>query len=80
MTFRANQVGDPTGANTGASYVMDPWGYAYGYSTGTTNNAPTPSYPFNGTGSYDLWSTGGLIKANIAATSTLTNGWISNWH
>ena len=70
MSFKRNQVGDVTGG----SYVKDPWGYSYGYSIGTTNNAPTPSYPYNGTGFFDLWSTGGLLSANAN-----TNAWISNW-
>ncbi len=74
MAFRANQVGDPTGAVSGATYVQDPWGYSYGYSTGTTNNAPAPSYPYNGTGFFDLWSTGGFLVAKVN-----TNAWISNW-
>jgi prepilin-type N-terminal cleavage/methylation domain-containing protein len=69
MAFKANQIGNPTGAAAGGSYVQDPWRYSYGYSTGTTN---TP--PYNGTGFFDLWSTGGLLtaKANV-------NTWLSNW-
>jgi general secretion pathway protein G len=79
MSFKRNQVGDPTGAVSGATYVQDPWAYSYGYSTGTTNNATTPSYPYNGTGFFDLWSTGGLLAAQVNTTPSLTNAWISNW-
>jgi prepilin-type N-terminal cleavage/methylation domain-containing protein len=71
MSFKRNQVGDATGG----SYVIDPWGYSYGYSTGSTNGATTPSYPYNGNGFFDIWSTGGLI--GTAATNV--NAWISNW-
>jgi type II secretory pathway pseudopilin PulG len=77
MSFKANQVGDPNGTVTGASYVKDPWGYSYGYSIGTA-----ASYPYNGTGFFDLWSTGGVTKAKIVGPPTnysLTNAWISNW-
>jgi type II secretory pathway pseudopilin PulG len=69
MSFKQNQVGDLTGALTGASYVKDPWGYSYGYSIGTA-----ASYPYNGTGFFDLWSTGGFKAANMN-----TNAWINNW-
>ena len=71
MTFKPNQVGTPSGPY---SYIQDPWTYSYGYSTGTTNGALTPSYPFNGTGFFDLWSTGGLLTAQVN-----TNTWLSNW-
>jgi prepilin-type N-terminal cleavage/methylation domain-containing protein len=81
MSFKMNQVGNATtAAGTAPSaststYVKDPWGYSYGYSTGTTNNATTVSYPFNGSGFFDLWSTGGLINGAQANT----NAWLSNW-
>src|SRR5450631_4335250 len=39
MSFKAYQVGDPTGAINGGSYVKDPWTFAYGYSTGTAAGA-----------------------------------------
>ncbi len=77
MSFKANQLGNTTtaagtasSANT-ATYVKDPWGYSYGYST-TTNGAVGP---YNGSGFFDLWSTGGL-KGTTAAN---TNTWLSNW-
>jgi len=75
ITFLAGQVGNPT---SGASYVEDPWGYAYGYYTGpgkasaVTTGSPAP---YNGIGFYDLWSTGG----SLAGSSTFTNTWITNW-
>jgi len=69
MSFKLNQVGNLAG-NT---YVQDPWGYSYGYSTG---DAATPQLtpPYNGTGLFDLWSTGGLLKAKVN-----TSAWLSNW-
>jgi len=72
MSFKRNQVGD----TAAGSYVQDPWAYSYGYSIGNTT---TPSYPFNGNGFYDLWSTGGNLAAAMASTPALTNAWISNW-
>jgi prepilin-type N-terminal cleavage/methylation domain-containing protein len=71
MSFKANQVGNPS---TGNSYIMDPWKQSYGYSTGTTNGAPSPSYPYNGSGFFDLWTTAGTKVGN-----TNLNIWISNW-
>jgi prepilin-type N-terminal cleavage/methylation domain-containing protein len=73
MSFKANQVGDPGGTITGATYVQDPWNYSYGYSTGTTN------YPYNGTGFFDLWSTAGKGATTPSTTTLNTNAWISNW-
>jgi len=67
MSFKANQVAQPNGP---FSYIKDPWGNPYGYSTG--NNGV---YPYNGSGFFDLWSTGGLTGAKV----TQTNTWISNW-
>ncbi len=70
MSFKVNQVGNTNG-NT---YIADPWRHAYGYSTGTTNGSPSPSYPYNGNGFFDLWSTAGST-----ASTPNTNTWISNW-
>ncbi len=79
MSFRANQVGDPSGALTGATYVQDPWLYSYGYSTGSTNGSPTTTYPYNGSGFFDLWSTAGKGVTTPSNTTLNTNAWISNW-
>jgi len=75
MSFRPNQLGNVSAAmgTTGAgstTYVQDPWRYPYGYSTGTNT-----SYPYNGNGFFDLWSTGG----KTGTTAANTNTWISNW-
>lgn len=69
MTFKKGQVG----TGTGGSYVQDPWSYSYGYSTGTTNTAPN-----NGTGFFDLWSTGGTT-GGATGSETNINTWITNW-
>jgi hypothetical protein len=69
-TFKANQVGNPTNL----TYVQDPFGYAYGYSTGVSGGVP-----FNGSGLYDLWSTGGVTAATTSNPNP-TNSWITNWN
>jgi type II secretory pathway pseudopilin PulG len=80
LAFRINEVGNNQTAGgtapsiTTGTYVRDPWNYSFAYSTGTTNGSLTPSYPYNGTGFFDLWSTGGHSVANVN-----TNAWISNW-
>jgi prepilin-type N-terminal cleavage/methylation domain-containing protein len=66
MSLKRSQVGDASGG----SYVKDPWNYSYGYSTGNG----TTSFPYNGNGFFDLWSTGGTLSGNAN-----TNTWISNW-
>lgn len=83
LNFKANQLGNTTtsagtlyAAGT-STFIRDPWNYSYGYSTGTAVGAAgTPFYPFNGTGFYDLWTTGNMI-GNTSATGT--NTWIANF-
>jgi len=84
MSFKINQLGNITTAagtapSAGSStYVKDPWNYSYGYSTGDANN-PQVNSPYNGSGFFDLWSTGGVTQAQESANNTLTNAWLSNW-
>jgi prepilin-type N-terminal cleavage/methylation domain-containing protein len=86
--FTKKQVffsGNGSFANGGNTYVQDPWGFSYGYSTGDGNlqgNPPSPQvqYPFNGSGFFDLWSTGGTGAAGAVGPAVAnTNTWISNW-
>jgi len=75
MSFKVSQIGNPsapsgTAVGAGSSYIQDPWTYSYGYSTGTT-----ASYPYNGNGFFDLWSTAGLL----APAATNSAAWIANW-
>ena len=67
MNLKANQVGNPGGP---FSYVKDPWGNSYGYSTATNAAGITP---YNGNGFFDLWSTGGEKAGGLQAA------WLSNW-
>ena len=76
MSFKANQLTTP---GNNITYIKDPWNASYAYSTGTTNGAPTPAYPYNGTGFFDLWSSAGVTSAKLSVTPSLTNAWISNW-
>ncbi len=78
MSFKANQVGNPTGVG-GYSYIQDPWVHSYAYSTGTPSTATTPVPPYNGAGFFDLWSTAGVTKTQVSGNPGLTNAWISNW-
>jgi type II secretory pathway pseudopilin PulG len=84
VNFKANQLGSanaspntaPAGTTGDATYVQDPFGYAYGYYTGDTpNNGTQQNPPNNGTGFFDFWSTGG----NTISMANYTNAWIVNW-
>ncbi len=81
MQFKATMLGNiTTTAGTAPSaststYVRDPFKVAYGYATGNS----TTSYPFNGNGFFDLWSTGGITYTQEQANNSLTNAWLSNW-
>ena len=85
MSFKINQLGNTkTAAGTPyaamiATYIQDPWTYSYGYSTGSTNGSTVASYPYNGSGFYDLWSTAGLLTTSANNAITNTGTWISNW-
>jgi len=53
------------------TYVKDPFGFSYGYSTGDGAN----NIPYNGAGFFDLWSTAGTTGGATQSTNT----WIVNW-
>jgi type II secretory pathway pseudopilin PulG len=82
FTFKPNMLGTSPSATTDAcgntltpttvSYIRDPFGNIYGYSTidnPVANPNPTPGY--NPT--FDLWSTAGLTSG------TDSTQWIKNW-
>ena len=81
MNFKANQLGNTTtAAGSGYSvnsstYVQDPFGYSYGYYA----SSDTANPPVNGTGFFDLWSTGGTLETSDKNTPGWQNTWISNW-
>jgi prepilin-type N-terminal cleavage/methylation domain-containing protein len=82
MQFKVTQLGNTPGTGAvppASTYIKDPWGNSYGYSTGTGGGGPTTNYPYNGNNFFDLWTTAGLTKAKINSHPTLTNTWISNW-
>ncbi len=73
--FKADMLSSGTTPASGSTYVIDPFGYAYGYSTlanhlATSGSAPNPA-AYNPT--FDLWSTGGQTLG------TGTGKWIKNW-
>jgi len=55
---------------TGQTYIVDPWGNAYGYSTFKSVHPESPD-GFNAT--FDLWSTGNGKKKGDA------DKWLKNW-
>lgn len=61
--------GDPHDVDT--TYLVDPWGYAWGYAPVESNNRTTTP-PMN-IGFYDLWSSGGSSSEENASR------WIVNW-
>jgi len=67
VPFKSGQLGS-LNSNT---YIKDPFGFSYGYSSGDGAN----NIPYNGAGFFDLWSTGGTT----GAAKETTNTWIVNW-
>ena len=72
FTFKPNQL-SPTAQNTNVTYIKDPFGNSYGYST-IKASAPTGTDGYNPT--FDLWSTGGKIDASATPSQA---EWIKNW-
>ena len=96
FTFKPQMLEGPRDSNgnlTGVSYIKDPFGNSYGYSTAYTNyldelagnrpcySAPNPGATVRGYNpTFDLWSTAGLTT-NPPGTppDTITPQWIKNW-
>jgi len=72
MTFKDNQLSPATGT---VSFIKDPFGNTYGYSTIFQTDSTKGYNP-----TFDLWSTGGLtINPPPTAPDTVTPQWIKNW-
>ena len=92
MDFKSGQLSSGTADPSATTYVIDPFGLAYGYSTRgaygaeqkqTNANLDTSTYGYNPT--FDLWSTGGYgaggrqySKSGLSATAYNTL-WAKNW-
>jgi Tfp pilus assembly protein PilE len=77
MSPKADALGNAIAPTTGPTYFQDPFGYSYGYNAGDTTVPADNTTPYNGTGFFDLWSTGGSLTTTTP--SPPTNSWISNW-
>lgn len=77
--FKPNMLGGTKDANgnfTAVTYIQDPFGYSYGYSTAYTATSGTNGY--NPT--FDLWSTGGTNSQQTSTSGTVPQAkWIKNW-
>ena len=72
FNFKPNQL-SPASQNLAVTYIKDPFGNSYGYST-VKASAPGGSDGYNPT--FDLWSTGGNVDpADLPNQSQ----WIKNW-
>ena len=72
LTFKPNQL-SPTLQTQAVTYIRDPFGNSYGYST-VKASAPTGTDGYNPT--FDLWSTAGIIDTGNSPTQSQ---WIKNW-
>jgi prepilin-type N-terminal cleavage/methylation domain-containing protein len=72
FTFKPNQL-SPTAQNTKVTYIKDPFGNAYGYST---VKASTPGGADGYNPTFDLWSTGGIVDPTDSPNQSQ---WIKNW-
>ena len=70
---------DSNGNLTSVTYIRDPFGNSYGYSTAFQHDLDlgvSPTHGYNPT--FDLWSTAGLTTAG-QPTQADQNQWIKNW-
>ena len=75
FTFRPQMLGHPTGNTTTVTYIRDPFGNSYGYSTA---NQKDSSKGYNPT--FDLWSNSNPSPTpTVAPTPTPQDHWIKNW-
>jgi type II secretory pathway pseudopilin PulG len=72
FNFKPNQL-SPQAQNLAVTYIRDPFGNSYGYST-VKASVPSGTDGYNPT--FDLWSTGGTIDSTTSPTQTQ---WIKNW-
>ncbi|PZR79007.1 MAG: hypothetical protein DLM52_01905, partial [Chthoniobacterales bacterium] len=76
FTFKPQMLGHAPGNTTNVTYIRDPWGNSYGYSTAYQNDlvqtppVNPPAHGYNPT--FDLWST-------TNDTTGATVKWIKNW-
>lgn len=93
MPFTPGQLSTGNAAPTTSTYIIDPFGIPYGYSTArllaqdnanaqTTQTAPDPTKGYNPT--FDLWSTGGYGTGGKAYPAGVINSnqitlWVKNW-
>ena len=73
FAFKPNQL-SPIDQTLNVTFIQDPFGNSYGYSTANQADPVTPK-GYNPT--FDLWSTAGL-NTN-PPTSSITTQWIKNW-
>jgi len=74
--FKADMLSTGTATPTDATHIIDPFGYAYGYSTYAnkqTQDGATIAVGKGYNATFDLWSTGGQTAASG------TGKWITNW-
>lgn len=69
MSFKPQMLGGTTSSTNTVTFLRDPWGNCYGYSTAQATN-PTSNNGYNPT--YDLWSTANDQSGTRAK-------WIKNW-
>jgi len=68
-----------TFSSSGSSYLVDPFGNAYGYVYYATNLSPNPKSYYNQVVP-DIWSTAGDTTDSITATEEhLYLRWLTNW-
>jgi hypothetical protein len=82
MSFKSGSLGrtnmtNPPGVGNNVTFIRDPFGNSYGYSTAYQNDIDSGTNPatkgFNPT--FDLWSTAGTSTASPSDQAQ----WIKNW-
>ena len=80
MTFKPSQLA-PSGQNQAVTFIKDPFGNSYGYSTKNATDVAAGTIPPGGYNpTFDLWSTANYLPPSLPTpTPTPQTFWIKNW-
>lgn len=75
----ASNFASYSGAIGQGTYLVDPWGRAYGYYFAATPFGTPPRNSINNVTIFDLWTTGGQTTNPSASSPHILRKWIANW-
>jgi prepilin-type N-terminal cleavage/methylation domain-containing protein len=76
----ANNFSSYASAINEGSYLLDPWGWPYGYYYNPDAPGTPPRFSLNNSSIFDLWSTGNQrVTPDSGGNAHVLRQWIANW-